>query len=407
MVVPIIGTLIYYAVMVEPHRNGDLGQLGLLPFDDSYDAYINSLVESDSYDTDIENLNFEKEDCDSTILIIGDSFSKQGRAGFTNYLGKLYPGYKVLNYRTGDDEIIRYQLFINRLVEDKPLPRIVVLESVERYVTERLASLTPYSRPEFEDLIAYTKDAVPSTDAEANGFYQLAVRIEDGKEALENTIFNAQEYVKELLGVEKAKEEVDQSRNIFTCKKKVKKSKTKFLSKFTKSVGDEKEEVKKTFLHTQEYVKKRLNTVKDNPVLHLKLKSDLFTCKGKENDLYFFFGDLDTVEKSKYSKAKRNLDSLFSISEQKGMKFLFMVASDKFDLYKDFTKKNKYKKRKCQLDYFSAFNDNDKFLNCKELLYPHVKNGEKDIYRCHDSHWSPIGAQYVAEEIKRKLDNQR
>lgn len=412
MVLPIVCMITYYSIMVEPHRNGDLGRLGLLPFDDQYDTYLFTMVPPKNYETRRDNLDFEKAECDSAILVIGDSFSDQGKAGFVNYLGILYPGYKIYNFRSDDDELVRYQLFINRLLEDKPLPEIIILESVERYVTSRLSQIALYPRPELEKnnkQASIHDTSYDIADNSTNGdFYQLVKFIEDGKNELEDKILNTQAYIKNKLCIIDTPEyDSHQDQNIFLCKKKTKKTKFKKFSKFVNNVKEDKESLKQNFLNTQEYVKKRLDVIKDNPVIHLPLGKDLFSCKGAENDLYFYFEDLAPVKRNKYWGAKQNLDSLITITKQKGKYFLFMVPADKFDLYKDFTKKNKYKKTKCQLDYYREFNDNNRFLNCKELLYPHVKNGEKDIYRCHDSHWSPIGARYAAEEIKRRLDSQK
>ncbi|MBQ0156938.1 MAG: hypothetical protein KBT22_10250 [Bacteroidales bacterium] len=336
--------------MIEPNRNGDLGQLGLLPFDLGYHRSIKGMWMDSLYEKHIDNLEFSQTECDSTILIIGDSFSEQERGGFTNFLTEFFPGYKVCVLWTGDGEITKYQLFINRLLEDKPLPRTVIIESVERHLTNNLYLLDMEAHPEIEK-------NVPSADPE-------------------------------------------------TKPTTVKEPESSKIKEMANSIVECKDDLKDNFLHTQEYVKRNVG-VADNPVKHLKLKQELFTCKGAEDDLYFYWEDLEKVDKSKIDKAKQNLDALMSATEKKGIKILFVVPSDKYDLYKDFAKKNKNKKVKPQLDFYTEYNSNSRFLNCKELLYPHVANGEKDIYKCHDSHWSPIGAKYAAEEIKRKLDSQK
>ncbi len=347
---PIICTILYYATMIEPNRNGDLGQLGLLPFDLGYHRSIKGMWMDSLYEKHIDNLEFSQTECDSTILIIGDSFSEQERGGFTNFLTEFFPGYKVCVLWTGDGEITKYQLFINRLLEDKPLPRTVIIESVERHLTNNLYHLDMEAHPEIEK-------NVPSADPE-------------------------------------------------TKPTTVKEPESSKIKEMANSIVECKDDLKDNFLHTQEYVKRNVG-VADNPVKHLKLKQESFTCKGAEDDLYFYWEDLEKVDKSKIDKAKQNLDALMSATEKKGIKFLFVVPADKYDLYKDFAKKNKDKKVKPQLDFYTEYNCNSRFLNCKELLYPHVANGEKDIYKCHDSHWSPIGAKYAAEEIKRKLDSQK
>lgn len=351
---PVISTILYYSTMVEPNRNGDLGQLGLLPFDLGYHRSIKGMWMDSLYEKHIDNLEFTQAECDSTILIIGDSFSEQERGGFTNFLTEFYPGYKVCVLWSGDGEVTKYQLFINRLLEDKPLPRTVIIESVERHLTNNLYQMDMVTRPEIEKPVI--EESVPS--------------------------------------------EPD------TTPAQAKEPEVNHFKEMAKNIGECKDDLKDNFLHTQEYVKRNVGVVK-NPVKHLKLKQELFTCKGAEDDLYFYWEDLEKVDKSKINKAKQNLDALMSATEKKGIKFLLTVPADKYDLYKDFAKKDKNKKVKPQLDFYTEYNSNNRFLNCKELLYPHVANGEKDIYKCHDSHWSPIGARYVAEEIKRKLDSQK
>lgn len=350
MVIPIVCVTLYFAIIIEPRRNGDLGQIGFIPFDDKYHDYIKSMALDSIYDTEINNLQFEQANCDSSILIIGDSFSEQRIYGYTNHLAMLYPGFKVYNLILNEDTNIKFQLFINRLLWNKPLPRIIILESAERHLSDNLSSLTTYPQPTIENVLIQSSN--------------------------------------------KAKH----------CKtKSTKKDK---LDNFVKNLVERKESIKKTFLYTQEFIKRKLN-VTDNPVKHVKLRKKLFSCKGKEKDLFFYYEDIKKGNEEKHKKAKQLLEFILSTTEQKGFNFLFVVPADKFDLYKDFTKNNPYKKSKCQLDYYKEFNDDQRFLNCKELLYPHVKNGEKDIYKCHDTHWSPLAARYVAEEIKRRIDNQR
>ena len=60
---------------------------------------------------------------------------------------------------------------------------------------------------------------------------------------------------------------------------------------------------------------------------------------------------------------------------------------------------------KKSVPYFSNYQDIH-FLNSKELLAPRLANGEKDIYLCNDTHWSIKRAKYVAEELKRRIEEQ-
>lgn len=112
------------------------------------------------------------------------------------------------------------------------------------------------------------------------------------------------------------------------------------------------------------------------------------------------------VTEERYKRGRQKLDSLLYLTERKGICFVYLVASDKYDLYKDFTINDTYKVNG-QLDNYKKYNNDIRFLNSKAILYPHIKRGEKDIYKCNDSHWSPIASHYIANEIKRCIDMQK
>ncbi len=345
---PIIGVILYYLIAIEPHRNGDLGMLGFLPFDDNYDSMLSKLELDSLFVTEIDDL--EQIDCDSTILIVGDSFSWQKKGGFQNYLATLYPGWKIYSYISSSNADDKYQIFVDKLLSGGPLPRIVVLESVERNFAVDLYCLD-FDFPVGDDEEKGTDTAIMDGDSES----------------------------------ESSANDTD---HIY----------------FFKGILEYKEEFKELVLHTQEYVKKRLDI--DNPVKRLKLRSDMFSCKGSEDDLYFYNLDLSGDSETVYAVSQQKLDTLFSITEQRGIMFIYVVPADKYDLYKDFAIQDPYQATSRLVNY-EKYNKDPRFLNCKELLYPHLEQGEKDIYRCNDSHWSPLASQYVAREIKRRLDIQK
>lgn len=353
MAVPIIGMILYYMLAVKPYRNGDLGMLGFLPFDKSYDSRVNSTGMDSLLVTDIESM--EQTYCDSAILTIGDSFSQLGVCGYQNYLAKLYPGYTIYNLaynstsNTEDEPAINFQIFVDMLTEDKPLPHIVIMECAERHLALRLYNLKFYPHAKVERIPL--KHPINNKTAPQES-------IATGKPGLQEFI----EYVK-----------------------------------------DNKETLKKDLRNTSEYVRKRLNI--DNPVKHLKLRQRLFSCKGSEDDLFFYREDLFRTTEEFCSESRKKLDSLLTLTQQKGIEFVFVVPVDKYDLYKDFAVNDKYQVAG-QLSFFEQYNSNPHFLNCKELIYPLVEQGGTDIYRCNDTHWSPIASEHVAKEIKRRLDIQ-
>lgn len=344
MVIPVICVIFYYKIAIEPHMNGDLGRLGFIAFDDDYEAVVSPIATDSVFVIDIDNLS--QLVCDSAILTVGDSFSRQGAGGYQNCLASFYPGWKIFNYSpkyySGDN----HQDIIDMLLEDKPLPQIVIIESVERNMTKRLSDLCFYGKANVNDFEKSVGLSAKQTDI-----------------AADNSHFN--NYYLEM---------------------------TITLNK-----------VRSSILKTQEFVKKNLDI--DNPVKRLQLKQNLFTCNGSETELYFYHEDLYEMTQKDYEEGRLKLDSLLAIIEKKNIKFVYLVASDKYDLYKDFSINDPYKATG-QLIHYEVFNKNNRFLNTKELLYNHIKEGEQDIYKCNDSHWSAKTSLYVAKEIKRRLDLQ-
>lgn len=336
---PILLVIVLYVFCIEPHRNGDIGKLGFLPFDDHYDTLM--LADAPQTNLLVEINDITQAKGDSSILTTGDSFSQKKKNGYQNMLAELYPNYIVYDYRTkGTAE--PYQDVVDLLKYSDTLPQVIIVESVERYLLFRLASLD--FQKENDGLMPAVSTS--SDDENAN--------VKDVK----NWNYKAETMV---------------------------------------------EMVRKPILSTQEFLKKRCNI--ENPVKHLKLSRKLFSCPNKEDDLYFYADDLLQPDAETIDRAVTNLKQLISLAESRKVKFVFLVAADKYDLYKSHAKKNPYTDKVSQLSYFSDY-QNIKFIDSKELLTPHLDNGEQDIYLCNDTHWSIKGAKYVAEELKNRIDNQ-
>ena len=479
MALPILGVILYYVMAVEPHRSGDLGKLGYMPFDDSY----NSMIEAKALDSvyGIRITDLDSVQGDSTILTIGDSFSILTRGSYNNYLGQLYPGYTLYNLdydhtsMETDGAMENFQKFVDRLIEGKSLPRIVILESAERHLAKRLNNLRfnrsqeTSAEPETGEIgILSQSEGSPSGGKSEQCQADKKKRIGKSEQyQVKNRQIRGKSkqcWAGEKQGRGKSKQcqaEKRQSRGkskqcwagkrqsegkskqcqgkIGQCRGKSKqcwagksqsgvkseqsqaekrqsegksepsqaekrqiggKSELFNLGKF---IVEKKNEWKKQTQSAQEYFKKRMNV--KNPVKHLKLKEKMFTCRGAEDDLYFYREDLFSIEDEIYAGSLQKLDSLLIITQEKKIRFLFLVPADKYDLYKDFAVKDKYQ-AEGQLSHFEQYTDNPRFLNCKELLYPLLQQGDKDIYRCNDTHWSPLAAKYVAIEIKKRLERQ-
>ena len=95
---------------------------------------------------------------------------------------------------------------------------------------------------------------------------------------------------------------------------------------------------------------------------------------------------------------------MFHLAEEKHIQLFYVIAADKYDVYQDFAIDNPYP-RKTLLDSFSQFESNPYFVNTRPLLYTKAKEGVVDLYYADDTHWSPVGAKIVAEEIARRMDS--
>lgn len=141
----------------------------------------------------------------------------------------------------------------------------------------------------------------------------------------------------------------------------------------------------------------------NNVVNHVMLSRDLFTCKGKTIDLYFYVDDIFEYTETDLNKAYENLEFLHKYALTQGIYLIYMVAADKYDVYQQFIVDNPYKYNDL-LSKGNRFDSLPYFINTKYVLTEAAENGVKDIYWADDTHWSPIGAKIVAEEIARRLN---
>jgi len=148
----------------------------------------------------------------------------------------------------------------------------------------------------------------------------------------------------------------------------------------------------------------------DNPINKVKLKEDYFTCDYCKNTLYFLDSpdDSDLAFRYKsdddYSNAVDSLLKLKELGKAKNIKVLYVVATDKYDMYSDFMIENKFGINPT-LNYFNSI-DTAFFVNTKTLLMPILEDGVKDVYLANDTHWSPIAAEIVGKYIAELIKNE-
>ena len=142
----------------------------------------------------------------------------------------------------------------------------------------------------------------------------------------------------------------------------------------------------------------------NNPINHVMLNKDLFTCKDKERELYFYPGDIFKSTLSDVEVAIENLEMLHNLALQQGVYLIYMVVADKYDIYQKFIVDNPYQPNDL-LSKGNSFDNLPYFINTKYVLTEAAENGVKDIYWADDTHLSPVGAKMVADEIARRLDS--
>jgi len=146
--------------------------------------------------------------------------------------------------------------------------------------------------------------------------------------------------------------------------------------------------------------------VLDGQVGKARLVTDeLFS--NRSSDLLFYEYDRFTVannnDSSKVSRLNDILNSLSDQLKKKNVKLIILPSPDKYDLYYDFIQnKSQYIKP----NFFSILNTMDKryqYIDSPELLKKAIRE-KRDVYFYDDTHWSPVGARIIADEIKRYIN---
>jgi len=130
-------------------------------------------------------------------------------------------------------------------------------------------------------------------------------------------------------------------------------------------------------------------------------KNDLFT--NNPNSILFFRDDIDYLYlnnvKENIDKANFEINKINSILNKKNIKLILMIPPDKYSLYYKFIKnKNGYTKPQF-FNYFNQLKKDYIYIDSYSSLSKAIENG-KDVYYYDDTHWSPLGAKIVANELK-------
>ena len=160
---------------------------------------------------------------------------------------------------------------------------------------------------------------------------------------------------------------------------------------------------KTTLLTLCQFIKLQLGY--KNPVFNRDLMQNCFSHHDYSNKLFCYKGDMGfkKISKENIETSKENLILLNKKFSDKGIKIIFLIAADKYDVYRPFMMDN-------TLPVDTTTDDLNNvcdicIINTKSMLQKMVRDGEKDVYKVNDTHWSYKASKAVAEKIACTIDS--
>ncbi|GHT26579.1 hypothetical protein AGMMS4957_22050 [Bacteroidia bacterium] len=135
------------------------------------------------------------------------------------------------------------------------------------------------------------------------------------------------------------------------------------------------------------------------------LTAPLFSGK-RASDLFVYHEDIMLAHQNTQEAVEtfnEELNVLSALLTKKGIKLIVLPAANKYSVYYEFIQsKEKYLKPQ----FFDLLKPLDKsyiYIDSHEILGKAAAQGVKDLYFADDTHWSPIGAKLIAEEVARRM----
>lgn len=287
------------------------------------------------------------------ILTIGDSFSNGGGNGknrfYQDYIATIY-NKKILNIAPPNTQINHIEMIIalyNNGMLDKLKPKIIILESVERFIVHKFA-----------------KDINWNYNIEKKDFLLMMNKSIYGKHRMEQDT-------------------------------KISKKTSLNISIINKRNYD-------CMLNPLYYKYSKRSLDRNNLVYKAELTQDMFSVKDKSSLLFI----KESIDFIKYNSSENlnlvndNLNKLSLILKNKNITLLFLPISDKYDLYSSYIKSNNFPKNYFFKD-FANLNKKYIYIDTKKILLP-IINSKKDVYFADDTHWSKIASKEVVLNLPIK-----
>jgi hypothetical protein len=142
-------------------------------------------------------------------------------------------------------------------------------------------------------------------------------------------------------------------------------------------------------------------------VYQVPLTQKLFS-EERGNNLLFLDSDLTSIQTNNnvglIKKLNAELNLIHHLLDSRGITLIVLPAPDKFDLYYDYIQNSEEYERPQFFELMKQMKKNYKYIETKHILSSQLDK-VRDVYLFNDTHWSPIGASIIAEEIIKTLNN--
>ena len=137
-----------------------------------------------------------------------------------------------------------------------------------------------------------------------------------------------------------------------------------------------------------------------NGIVPSQLNKFCFTSKGNEDELYSYYEDTIQYSQEMIDGAADKLKQMHKLAKQRNVKLIYIVAPNKSTLYAPHSNN---RSRYFTIEDNPAFDTLPYCFNPIKILRQLDENGEKDIYYCDDTHWTPKTAKKVGEELTKLI----
>lgn len=96
------------------------------------------------------------------------------------------------------------------------------------------------------------------------------------------------------------------------------------------------------------------------------------------------------------------LNEIASKLNKKGVHLIFLPAPDKYDMYYDYIEDKKEFPKPIFFDLMKNVEKNYIYIDSKAILSSQLHKTQ-DLYYYGDSHWTPLSAGFIAEDIRKKI----